>query len=379
MATGVLILGVGRGTKVLGKFLECTKSYEAVVLFGAATDSYDAVGKVVKKAPYEHVTKEAVEKALEKFRGKIMQQPPVFSALKVKGKPLYQYAREGKEIPVEIEERPVEVESLEMVNWMEGGTHSYHWPEEVASEEEKLVLKNVVPHVEDSYGPKRKREESEADAEVEGRASKRKESSPAPEPTSTDLPNKRKRDDLETDNESESRERNQSPSKRTKLPPEPLNRQVDVSALLTANNAADKSPCQAPACCLRMTVTSGFYVRSLAHDLGAAVGSLALMSSLIRTRQGDYELGENVFEYDDLAKGEEAWAPKVGGMLQKWRGDEGMDSEAEEIEALKRRVPEPKDAKPKLRAKLRAGKEKLAKKRDREQREGSGEEGESES
>ena len=61
MATGVLILGVGNGTKALGSFLECTKSYETVVLFGAATDSYDSEGKIVARAAYDHVTREAVE------------------------------------------------------------------------------------------------------------------------------------------------------------------------------------------------------------------------------------------------------------------------------------------------------------------------------
>ena len=56
-----------------------------------------------------------------------------------------------------------------------------------------------------------------------------------------------------------------------------------------------------------MTVTSGFYVRSLCHDLGEAVGSHAMMAELIRTRQGQFELGKNVLEYDDLEKGEEVW------------------------------------------------------------------------
>ncbi len=121
-----------------------------------------------------------------------------------------------------------------------------------------------------------------------------------------------------------------------------------------------------------MTVTSGFYVRSLAHDLGAAVNSLALMSSLVRTRQGDFELGENVLEYDDLAKDEDEWAPKVGSMLAEWRESEGIESDPDE--ELKRIVPGPKDAKPKLRAKLRAGKEKIKKQKEGEQQEGESEE-----
>jgi len=67
-----------------------------------------------------------------------------------------------------------------------------------------------------------------------------------------------------------------------------------------------------------MTVTSGFYVRSLCHDLGAAVGSLGVMASLVRTRQGEFELGKNVFEYEDLAKGEDHWMPQIQQMLENW-------------------------------------------------------------
>ena len=110
--------------------MECTKSYETVVLFGAETDSYDSVGRVVGRKGYEHVTRGAVEEALGNFRGRIMQRPPVFSALRVRGKRLYEYAREGKEVPVEIQEREVEVEKVEVVEWMEGKTHQYHWPTE---------------------------------------------------------------------------------------------------------------------------------------------------------------------------------------------------------------------------------------------------------
>jgi tRNA pseudouridine55 synthase len=81
---------------------------------------------------------------------------------------------------------------------------------------------------------------------------------------------------------------------------------------------AQRDPCPAPACRLRMTVTSGFYVRSLCHDLGAAVDSLGIMASLARTRQGEFELGKNVFEYEDLEKGEEHWAPQIQQMLDNW-------------------------------------------------------------
>ena len=75
-----------------------------------------------------------------------------------------------------------------------------------------------------------------------------------------------------------------------------------------------------------MTVTSGFYVRSLCHDLGISCGSLGLMSSLVRSRQGDYELGgENVLEYGDLEKGKEVWEGRVQGMLERFMEREGWE------------------------------------------------------
>jgi tRNA pseudouridine55 synthase len=74
----VLVIGVGRpGTRQLGSFIACTKSYEAVALFGCNTDTYDSAGKILRRAPYSHITREAVEKALNAFRGNIMQKPPM--------------------------------------------------------------------------------------------------------------------------------------------------------------------------------------------------------------------------------------------------------------------------------------------------------------
>lgn len=276
MATGVLILGVGQGTKELGYFTTgCRKSYEAVVLFGVGTDTYDTEGKVLKRAAeYGHITRELVEEKLRAFKGKGVQRPPVFSALKVQGKKLYEYAREGKEVPVEIKERPVDASELEMVEWFEGGTHEWHWPKTEASAEEKAfadkLLSKTAAGKAAAEGRKR---ESEEDAEEAApplkRAKGEEESATATtEPTSTE-----------------------------------------------EQPAASQPPCPAPACRIRMTVTSGFYVRTLCHDLGAAVGSFACMSNLVRTMQGGFELGSNVLWYDELKQGEDVWGPKVKAMI----------------------------------------------------------------
>jgi len=144
LATGVLIVGIGKGTKELNRFLHCTKSYECVVLFGAATDTYDCLGKVVARKGFKHITRKLVEEKLEGFRGKYMQKPPIYSAKSVHGKRLYEYAREGKEVPVKIEECSVEVTKLEMVEWMDGGSHDYRWPETEAGKEEVAVAEKLT-------------------------------------------------------------------------------------------------------------------------------------------------------------------------------------------------------------------------------------------
>jgi tRNA pseudouridine55 synthase len=68
-----------------------------------------------------------------------------------------------------------------------------------------------------------------------------------------------------------------------------------------------------------MKVSSGFYVRSLCHDLGVAVDSAGLMASLVRSRQSNFELGKNVIEYEDFEKGSEVWEPQVKKALEEWQ------------------------------------------------------------
>jgi tRNA pseudouridine55 synthase len=307
LATGVLIAGVGNGTKQLKTFLECTKTYETIVLFGASTDSQDRVGGILKRAPYHHITREMVEKALGQFRGKFMQLPPLYSALKMNGKPLYEYAREGKEIPREIEKRAVEVKELELLEWMEGGTHDHKWPTEEAGKAEKDIAEKVWQQekeadaskddaAESNLGAKkRKLEENQDELVSERPASKRKTSTTEEEATMS--------------GGLQPPEMEQSP--------DPIKKEIKHE------EPKDAGP---PAARLRMTVTSGFYVRSLCHDLGEAVESQAMMAELIRTRQGQFELGKNVLEYSDLEKGEEVWGNKVEAMLEAWRAGEMLDS-----------------------------------------------------
>ncbi|CDM30681.1 Pseudouridine synthase II [Penicillium roqueforti FM164] len=312
LATGVLITGIGKGTKSLQDFLACTKSYETIVTFGAETDTYDRLGKIVRRAPYEHITREAVEKALEQFRGEIMQKPPIFSALRVNGKKLYEYAREGKMPPIEIKHRPVEVLNMEIVEWYEPGTHEYKWPEVEMTGDEKAVAEKLLDQEASVPAPP-----AEGDA-----------TSQAPEASSTKRKSPPPADEVKDDGAEAAKKQKVSESEAAPIAPEPTAPEPATTEAPVV--PAEEPKPQPPAVKIKMTVTSGFYVRSLAHDLGKAVGSCALMSELVRSRQGDYELSpDKVLEYKDLDAGEEVWGPKVEKFLTEWEEKRATKAKAE--------------------------------------------------
>lgn len=116
LAEGVLVLGIGSGTKILTNYLSGSKGYEATGKFGSETNTLDLEGNVTKTAEFDHITHEMVESSLDKFVGKIMQIPPIFSAIRKNGKRLYEQAREGKSAEdVVIDPREVEVFNLEYI------------------------------------------------------------------------------------------------------------------------------------------------------------------------------------------------------------------------------------------------------------------------
>lgn len=112
MATGVLPVCVGEGTKLASFFLGADKEYEAELLLGVATDTYDALGTVTAEVDPSGVTEDAVRAALGRFRGPIRQRPPAFSAIKQDGRRLYERARAGE--VVEAPERDVTIHELEL-------------------------------------------------------------------------------------------------------------------------------------------------------------------------------------------------------------------------------------------------------------------------
>lgn len=137
LAKGVLVIGIGRdGTKNLGNVVKKEKEYLATIKFGVTSTTDDAEGLKIPSIPeglkipsipegeksvqqvHLKSTKAEIKKVIKKFQGKILQTPPVFSAIKIKGKEAYKLARQGKEVV--LRPREVEVKKIEII--------SYKWP-----------------------------------------------------------------------------------------------------------------------------------------------------------------------------------------------------------------------------------------------------------
>lgn len=121
-ASGVLPLLLGRATRLQDYLLDLPKSYEFDITFGTETDTLDREGEVVATAPFDHVTKELLLGIMPQFVGDIVQIPPLYSAVKYQGKPLYEYARAGKvdDVPLAELKRTVSISNFEMLAYEDG-------------------------------------------------------------------------------------------------------------------------------------------------------------------------------------------------------------------------------------------------------------------
>lgn len=114
-AEGVLPICIGKATRLI-EYLQDDKEYLATVQFGAATNTFDLDGEKVFTSD-KKVSRDDIKEGLKSFEGEILQFPPIFSAIKVKGKKLYEYARKGEE--VEIQPRKVVIKNIELKNFDE--------------------------------------------------------------------------------------------------------------------------------------------------------------------------------------------------------------------------------------------------------------------
>jgi tRNA pseudouridine55 synthase len=115
LATGLLIICVGKKTKEISTFMGQAKEYIAQITFGGTTPSYDLESEIDATFPTEHLSIEAIKDVLPQFQGAIQQYPPIFSAIKQGGVRMYEKARAGEEVVVE--PRTVQIDEIEILSF----------------------------------------------------------------------------------------------------------------------------------------------------------------------------------------------------------------------------------------------------------------------
>jgi len=122
LAEGVLPILFGKATRLQDYLLDFKKTYEVTAKFGSQTTTLDSEGEVERSAPYHHVTIEMLEKAAKTMLGSIEQVPPIYSAVKYKGKALYDYARNGQadQVPLEELKRTVTIDRIKLHEYTDG-------------------------------------------------------------------------------------------------------------------------------------------------------------------------------------------------------------------------------------------------------------------
>src|SRR5437773_4564122 len=114
-ASGVLPICIGQGTRVAEYLSESGKAYQADIVFGIVTDTYDSEGSVIRTANTSDLSLSGIEEALQHFLGPQVQLPPQYSAIKIQGQPAYKRARSGEELTMTA--RPITITSLKILAW----------------------------------------------------------------------------------------------------------------------------------------------------------------------------------------------------------------------------------------------------------------------
>ena len=248
LATGVLLVCIGKATKLAETLQSHDKEYIAGVTFGATTPSYDLEKEIDRYFPYEHITAESVEVALPAFIGEQDQIAPLFSAKSVDGVRAYELARklhkEGKTLDEAAQElirtARITISELELLNF------------EYTSQERRMENEDRATRGTEAGGPQTKCSGGVSEANVRVSISA-----------------------LATENEDRAT-------------------QTDASSRI---NVTDNSALGLPHATIRMACSKGTYVRAFARDLGEALQSGAHLDSLIRSRSGEFKV-ENALTVD---------------------------------------------------------------------------------
>lgn len=274
LASGVLVIGVGSGTKKLGEFTNgSVKTYECVGLLGGSTTTGDSEGEILVKTEVEHVTRELLDKTKERMIGTLDQTPPIFSALKMDGKRLYEYAREGIALPREIKSREVKIIEMDIKDDTLSKNHNYTFLKSEVDENGKTLAEQLANN-----------------------------------PTLNDhkIPFSREWTAAHKDD------------KELPLP----------MKLIKDPKAYEDDNYKAPLLHFEATVSSGTYIRSLLSDMGRCVGSSCYMVKLVRSKQAEWDLKKNVFELEDFTNyGEAIWAPVLKKVLESKDGSVNIREE----------------------------------------------------
>lgn len=268
LASGVLVIGIGSGTKKLANYLSGTiKEYEAEALFGVSTTSGDVEGEILSRNSVAHLNFEDVKTVEDKFKGSLKQTPPIFAALKMDGKPLYEYAREGKPLPRAIQPRQVTIYDLRVFADTLSKTHNYPILRPAGGDAKDAIerlnsgLLDDTLYFSKEYCSKLNLESEEAVIE------------------------------------------------KPLLITEPEEAEIEKEG----------DAYRAPLLHFSAKVSSGTYIRSLISDIGKSMRSSSYMVSLIRLQQQDWSLKrDNVFKLEDFTeKDEKVWSKVLGLVLEK--------------------------------------------------------------
>lgn len=286
LASGVLVVGIGKGTSKLQSYLEGDKQYTALVELGYETTTLDAEGEIIKTANWDHVSSiESIrETCIPKFTGQIQQLPPLYSAIRVDGKRLYEIARDDNAnaaaVDVEIPTRDVHVYNLEVES----------------SLNESVLQSGVVDGRKYKEAVKQMEEAAAAAAALE--AERTANSSPPPEAETQES------DDNEAKSGGKGKNKKRKRDKKNKKKSEKKNL-FDESTIPTIQRAQDDAAITTtsttfdlPLFTLNVSCGGGTYIRSLVRDIGYEMDTVATMTGLVRTKQGPFLL-KDVLKRED--------------------------------------------------------------------------------